>query len=114
MREMKLKLSALLFLFILISTASAADVSFTKDIVTLLRRNCQGCHRPAKMKGDLDMTTFKALAKGGKHGPAFKTGDMKSLMLEQVRGDEPKMPPDGDKLAKEEIALLERWIKDGA
>lgn len=109
----------LLFLFnfyflIFNSTVAAAEVSYSKDIVPVLRRNCQGCHRPAKMKGDLDMTTHKALAKGGKNGPAFKTGDMKSLMLEQVRGAEPKMPPDGDKLTGEEIALLERWIKEGA
>ncbi|HYG77984.1 MAG TPA: c-type cytochrome domain-containing protein [Planctomycetota bacterium] len=96
------------------ATLMGAEVSFTKDIVPIMKRNCQGCHRPAKMKGDLDLTSYKTFAKGGKNGVSFKSGDMKSMVLEQVRGDEPKMPPDGDKLKPEEIALLERWIKEGA
>jgi len=107
-------LCALTVLVPFVFAANAADVSYSKDVVPLLRRNCQGCHRPAKMKGDLDMTTYAALVKGGKHAPEFKAGDMSSLILEQVRGAEPKMPPDGDKLTAEEMALLERWIKDGA
>lgn len=109
-----MKILCALSTLLIAGVSAAGDVSFTKDVVPVLRRNCQGCHRPAKMKGDLDMTTYKALAKGGKNGPAFKTGDMKSLMLEQVRGAEPKMPPDGDKLTADEIALLERWVKEGA
>ena len=96
------------------STLVAADVSYTKEIVPLLKRNCQGCHRPAKMKGDLDLTTYKAFNKGGKNGLSFKAGDLKSMVLGQVRGDEPKMPPDGDKISSKELALLEQWIKEGA
>jgi len=96
-----------------VQAADKTPVSY-KDIVPILRANCQGCHKPDKSKGGLDSSTYSALLKGGKHGVAVKAGDSKSLLLEQVRGATPEMPPDGDALKADQIALLERWIKEGA
>ena len=45
-----------------------ASVSFYRDVRPILNSNCNACHKPEKNKGDLDMTTFPALIKGGKHG----------------------------------------------
>jgi len=67
------------------------------------------------MKGDLDLTTHAALSKGGKHGAVVKAGSPKdSALLEEISGSEPSMPKDGDPLAKDEVALIERWITEGA
>ena len=92
-----------------------APVSFHKEVRPILRQNCNGCHRPGKAKGGLDLTTFAALMKGGKNGPAIEMGDPhSSVLVESVSGDEPEMPKEGEPLIKEEIELIQRWIAQGA
>ena len=39
-------------------------ISFQKDIKPIFQANCNGCHQPAKMKGDYLMTEFVALLEG--------------------------------------------------
>jgi WD40 repeat protein len=95
----------------------AADkpVSYYNDLVPILKRSCTGCHHPGKLKGQLDLTTYNALKKGGKHGAAFTPRDAKgSSIIEQISGEEPAMPEEGDPLTREEVALFERWIAEGA
>src|SRR4051812_9258179 len=49
----------------------AADVSFFKDVLPILRgKNCTGCHQPAKRGGEYVMTDFSGLLKGGESGEA--------------------------------------------
>src|SRR5688572_3350101 len=106
--QMRLILMALVFPGTLL--AAEAAVSFSREIAPILRRNCQGCHRPGKMKGELDLTTFGALLKGGKHGEVVKAEDpARSELLEKVRGEEPEMPPEGEPLSEEEVAKIARW-----
>lgn len=95
--------------------AAPSPVSFHKEIAPILRRSCNGCHHPGKLKGNLDLTTYEAFQKGGKHGSAFKPGAPKgSVVIEEISGKEPSMPAEGAPLAAAEVALFERWIKEGA
>ena len=90
-------------------------MSYYLDVVPVFKRSCNACHRPGKAKGQLDLTTFTALTKGGKHGEAVKAGDAKgSLLWQNITGDEPEMPNEGDPLSKDEVAIIERWIAQGA
>jgi WD40 repeat protein/mono/diheme cytochrome c family protein len=100
-----------------LASATAADkpVSYYQEIVPIFKRSCNGCHHPGKLKGQLDLTSFEAFKKGGKHGAGFVTGKPKeSLIIEEISGDEPSMPKEGDPLSKAEIALIERWITENA
>jgi WD40 repeat protein len=101
----------------LASSLQADDkpVSFYKDVVPVFKRSCNGCHHPGKLKGELDLTTYAAFKKGGKHGAPFKPGDAKeSIIIEEISGKEPSMPKEGDPLTAQEVALIESWIKQGA
>jgi hypothetical protein len=104
-----------LFLCAIARAAGDKPVSFHNDIRPIFNSSCNACHKPEKLKGELDMTTFDMLMKGGKHGSTVVPGDTKkSKLVEMISGDEPDMPPDGDPLKKEQVALIERWIKEGA
>lgn len=95
--------------------ADSREVSFYRDVVPLFKRSCTGCHHPAKLKGDLDLTTYASIQKGGKHGVSFVPGKPgESRIVEEISGDEPNMPKEGDPFSKEEVALIERWIQEGA
>ena len=98
-------------------SATAADkpISYYNDILPVFKRSCTGCHHAGKLKGQLDVTSYELLKKGGKHGPGFVVGKPKeSILLDEISGDEPSMPKEGDPLSKAEIAMIERWIVEGA
>ncbi|HZK80020.1 MAG TPA: c-type cytochrome domain-containing protein, partial [Humisphaera sp.] len=98
-----------------IAIAADESVSFRHDVRPILSHSCAGCHRPQKMKGKLDLSTYAAMAHGGKSGPAFIAGDPeKSPLVEQVSGNDPQMPDKGQKLSAIEVSILTRWVKEGA
>jgi WD40 repeat protein len=95
--------------------AQDGPVSYYRDIRPILNSNCNACHKPEKNKGELDMTSFASLMKGGKHGVAVVPGGPgKSKLIEMISGPDPDMPKDADPLKREQIAVIERWIREGA
>ena len=48
----------------------AAKVSYYSQIRPIFQANCNGCHQPAKAKGEYIMTAFDKLLKGGESGDA--------------------------------------------
>lgn len=95
--------------------AADAPVSFTKDVAPILTANCNGCHNEEKKKGSLDLSTFAATLRGTKDAKVLTPGHPEmSPLIEQVTGAEPAMPPKGEKLKPEQVAILTRWIKEGA
>jgi len=110
------------FLLALFDVAHAAEstkapVSYYKEVRPVLQAKCMGCHQPAKAKGDYVMTTFAQLIKGGENGSAIvahRPGE--SLLVQQVTPVDGKveMPPKGEPMSTDEVALLGRWITEGA
>ena len=118
---MKRVLGSLLVLGVLFGALGAQEkkgenpVSFAKDIAPIFKASCNECHNVKKKKGKLDMSTFADLLKGGKKGKPWTDGNPdKSLLVEMIKGDKPEMPEDGDPLKPEQVALIARWIKEGA
>ena len=109
-------LGALIFVALIAPSLSADDsISFRHDVQPILSRSCAGCHRPEKMKGKLDLSSFASILHGGKNGPVVVSGDVdKSLLVQQVSGDDPEMPEKGEKLSAAEVSILTRWVKQGA
>ena len=44
-------------LTLLVLSASAADVTFTRDVYPILRANCAGCHQKGEI-GPMPLTTY--------------------------------------------------------
>jgi WD40 repeat protein len=98
--------------------APGTPVSYYGEVRPLLQANCQGCHQPAKLKGGYSMTDFQKLLAGGeKDGVAIVPGDpAKGSLLEQItpQNGAAEMPKNKPPLAEHEIALIRRWIAEGA
>ena len=90
---------------------------FELHIRPLLAEKCYACHSAETMAmGELRVDSADGLLRGGSRGPALAPGDAAaSLLLKAVSYNslELKMPPTG-KLAAEQIAHLEAWIRMGA
>ena len=88
---------------------------FEKSIRPVLAERCAECHgdRVEKPKGSLILGTREGMLKGGDSGPAIVPGDPdSSLLIRAIRyTDEAlRMPPKG-RLAAEEVAAFEAWVK---
>ena len=99
--------------------AAAADESFFREKVEpVLKQHCYECHsrEAEKIKGGLLLDSKEALLKGGDTGNVLVPGDPdNSKIIIAVRHKDPdlQMPPK-TKLADEQIAILEQWVKMGA
>jgi WD40 repeat protein/mono/diheme cytochrome c family protein len=93
-------------------------VSFYKHIRPIFQAQCNGCHQPAKKKGDYIMTDFAALLKGGEEGSAVVAGkpevsNLLALIKPNAEG-KVEMPQKADPLHESQVALITRWIAEGA
>ena len=96
-----------------------APVSYFRQVLPILRtKNCTGCHQPAKKGGEYVMTDFTALLKGGETGEAAivpgKPADSNLIKQITPAGGKAEMPKDGPPLSDSEIALIAKWIEQGA
>lgn len=92
---------------------------FADVIQVIFEQKCISCHSPSKKKGELLMSTFAGLQKGGETGAFLKAGSIvNSLFLQRVHlplKEKGHMPPKGKKqLSSDEITLLEWWVEQGA
>jgi len=100
---------------LLVLGAAAADkVTFDDHVLPIFEQSCLNCHNPDKTKGGLDLSTYTAAMRGGSGGKIAEPGDSGSKLLAVVmQTSEPKMPPEGDKLAGGHIDTLRAWIEGG-
>ena len=88
------------------------------NVRTILAHNCYSCHNATKTKGGLRLDKKEFIFKGGEDGPILVPGNPeKSDMIRRVKlpfGHDDAMPTKGKRLSKEDIAMLEYWIQQGA
>jgi len=94
------------------------EVDFNTEIKPILASRCYECHGTEKSKSGLRLDRRDLAWRGGDSGSAILPGNSKaSLLIHYVTGDnEDKivMPAQGERLREDQIALLKRWIDQGA
>jgi len=98
--------------------ASSGTVDYFEEVKPLLEAKCYDCHQGGKAKGDLRLDQHELALKGGESdGPAVVPGDVDgSSLLWRISEDaeDDIMPPKGDPLSEKEVALLTKWVEEGA
>ncbi len=95
----------------------AGAVDFEKEVYPVLKRSCFGCHGPKMQQGQLRLDAKTTFLKGGKSGAIFAAGkSADSQMVKRIEGAPGMMamPPAGERLSAEQIALVRKWIDEGA
>ncbi len=105
-----MKLTPAFLLCSLAVTAHGADamLTFEKDVRPIVKAHCTHCHgEEEKPKGKLDLRLRRFMDK------VVVAGDpAKSKLIEMIRSGE--MPEKGKKMPEAELAILEKWIAQGA
>lgn len=110
--------SNLLLFFIINTLATAGNVDYVRQVKPILRQRCYACHGALKQEAGLRLDTAAAVRKGGENGAVIAIGKpAASVLIERVTAaGESRMPPpdEGTPLTADEIALVRRWIEQGA
>lgn len=92
-----------------------AGVSYARQIVPIMKAQCEACHYPKNKKANLDLSTHAGILKGGKSPNNVVPGDPgKSLFVKKIVGKDPEMPKNANPLTPEQVELITRWVKEGA
>jgi mono/diheme cytochrome c family protein len=97
--------------------AKIEQPSFAKDVKPILDAKCLNCHGK-RVKGGYKVDTYENVTKSGDKAPVIVPGDAAgSTLVQMLHGVKTpaggQMPP-GRPLKPEQIALIERWINQGA
>lgn len=108
-----------LFLALLFPVAASAEAppDYARQVKPLLSRRCYSCHGGLQQLGGLRLDTGFLIRKGTAHGPVVVPGKAPaSRLVQRITAEKPplRMPPEGEALKPEEIALLRAWIDAGA
>ena len=99
---------------------AADEVRFNRDIRPIFLKHCTACHGGVKEAGGISLISRDRLLVEGESGqiPVVPGKPKASEMIKRVKSTDPDevmpKPKHGSSLAKEEIALLEKWISEGA
>lgn len=95
--------------------AAPAKVQFSRQVLPVLTAECRGCHMGSAAPGGYTMESAEKLAAGGRHGAAVVPGkSASSTLVKYLTGEiKPQMPP-GKPLPLDKVALIRRWIDEGA
>ncbi len=98
--------------------ARGENVDFEQDVAPILEERCLKCHGEHRQKSGFRVDRRASALRGGDSGAATIVPGKpeKSYLIDVIKHLDPdvKMPPKGGKLPDEEIATLERWIREGA
>jgi hypothetical protein len=92
-------------------------VDYVSEVRPILAKSCYSCHGPDKQRGGLRLDVKAAALKGGDSGAVIAPGrGADSVLVRYVAGlDADKvMPPKGERLTANQVAILRTWIDQGA
>jgi len=102
-----------------VALAYSGDLVAYHDVVErVMQEKCWSCHQESKKKGKFRMDSFELLMKGGRGGEPIVPGSLEdSELVYRITTDDEddRMPPEDEpQMTKEEIALVQWWIQQGA
>ncbi len=98
--------------------ALSGAVDFTRHVKPVLEAKCVACHNADGLPGRLNLSSREAAVRSGALGVFIVPGKPdQSLLVTQIASAPAHlkaMPPVGQQVTDQEIAVLRRWIAQGA
>jgi len=91
-------------------------VSYKEHIMPMFKKSCYSCHGEEKQKGKLRLDTPEFITKSETIVNGMYEDSEVHVRVTLPKDDDDFMPPEGkgDPFTDVQIAILEKWIKDGA
>jgi mono/diheme cytochrome c family protein len=117
--------AAVSLLVAILAPARAADegkqagekpITYEDHVAAILKKNCATCHGDGKQEAGLNLAQYAGVMKGSGGGEIVVAGRSGASRLVEVitaEDDGERMPPDGDRVPAEAVALIRKWIDTG-
>ena len=92
-------------------------IDFASEIYPIFEQRCQGCHGGAQQLGEFRLDSRTVALQGGASGPNILPGKAsESPLFQRIAGIGAlnAMPMTGERLAPDDVGLVEAWINQGA
>jgi uncharacterized membrane protein len=100
------------------ATNDATKIDFVTSVRPILESRCVNCHHAGALLGNLNLQSRAQAFADRPGGPVILPGEVEKSRLYQVLllpvEDQKAMPPESHRLPVEELAILKRWISEGA
>jgi len=120
MRNLQL-IRYLMLLSLLALTGCAEQVSFSQDVMPVLKARCLACHAegtPGYEVSGFSVESYEQVMKGTKNGPVVEPGysyaSTLQTLVEHKADPSIAMPQNAPKLSSAEIQTIGVWIDQGA
>ena len=96
---------------LLVSLSGAEEVPFSQ-LARVLRKRCLACHNLEEARGGLNLASSKSIEAGSTSGPVIVPGKPNESLLYRSAAhlDDPKMPPNSQRISDRELDVIRRWI----
>ena len=116
---MKRRILSPFFAFFVLFSPPILGIDYKTDVLPIMKEHCWDCHSGAKAKGSLDLQNLEEMRdyQVGKFNIIRPGNPEESSFLEKMhlpQSDRDFMPRKGTKLPDDELATIEKWIKEGA
>ena len=91
-------------------------ITYEDHVYPIFDEHCITCHEPSDASGGLDLSSHAAAMQGGGSGRTLNPGnpDQSRLYLLVSHQEKPTMPPKKERINKQLIETIRKWIQQGA
>jgi len=98
--------------------AKAADkpITYEDHVAGVLKKHCAACHGDGKQEASLNLLTYSGVMKGAGAGEivvAGRSGGSRLIEVITAPDDGDRMPPEGERVPAEAVAMIAKWIDTG-
>jgi hypothetical protein len=116
----KILFMTVLLIIGLLTSGCARQVSFSGQVKPILDKHCLPCHAEGGSgyaSSGFSVNDYDSVAKGTTFGPVTEPGASlvsTLVILIEYKHAPVSMPPGRDRLTKEEVSTIKKWIDQGA
>jgi len=98
------------------AVADDKPITYEDHVAAILKKNCATCHGDGKQEGGLNLVDYAGVMKGAGGGEivvAGRSGSSRLIEVITASDDGERMPPEGDRVPADQVALIRKWIDTG-
>ena len=99
-----------------LAAADEKPITYEDHVASILKKNCATCHGDGKQEGGLSLVSYAGVMKGAGGGEiviAGRSGGSRLMEVITAPDDGDRMPPEGDRVPADQVAMIAKWIDTG-
>lgn len=108
--------AAFVWVYSLSAAGDEKPITYEDHVAGILKKHCVTCHGDSKQEGGLSLANYTGVMKGAGGGEiviAGRSGGSRLIEVITALDDGERMPPEGERVSAEQVAVIRSWIDTG-